>query len=435
MQAERLSASQAIERRTMLRWACIASAGAASFSLDRASGAPAQSQVAGDLRITGVRLVKTRPRQPLPTYTPDPGSYWANREAARPIEIYPKYTGRRGPGSKWMPDPGGPLSAFTVEIETNRGIKGYGRGGYGGGPVVEGHLKKLLLGENPLDTERLWDVMWRATLFYGRAGAVVHAISGVDLALWDIVGKAWGAPVYKLLGGRTWERIPAYATGNDVEQSVEFGFRKIKLALPHGPADGREGLKKNTALVKRAREALGRDGEIMIDCWMALSEDYTIQLAEALEAYRVYWLEEVLPPDEYEGFARLRSRIKSTFLATGEHEYTRYGFRRLLNHDSVDIWQPDINWCGGMTELRRIGAMALANNVRLIPHAGGAPDAVHYLATLPQLSWAETTIPAPGGPDEVYKLFSEQRRMTHGPEGIYIQPSEEPGFGWDFDVA
>ena len=277
--------------------------------------------------------------------------------------------------------------------------------------------------------------MWRATLFYGRAGAVVHAISGVDLALWDIVGKAWGVPVYKLLGGRTWDRVPAYATGNDVEQSVEFGFRKIKLALPHGPADGREGLKKNTALVKRAREALGPDGEIMIDCWMALSEDYTIQLAEALEAYRVYWLEEVLPPDEYEGFARLRSRIKSTFLATGEHEYTRYGFRRLLNHDSVDIWQPDINWCGGMTELRRIGAMALANNVRLIPHAGGATDAVHYLATLPQLSWAEATIPAPGGPDEAYELFAEQRRMTHGPEGIYIQPSEEPGFGWDFDVA
>ena len=154
-----------------------------------------------------------------------------------------------------MPDPGGPVSAFTVEIETNRGIKGYGRGGHGGGPVVEGHLTKLLLGENPLDMERLWDVMWWATLFYGRAGAVVHAMSGVDLALWDIGGKAWGTPVYKLLGDRTWERVPAYATGNDVDQSVEFGFKTIKLALPHGPADGRDGLKKNVALVKRAREA------------------------------------------------------------------------------------------------------------------------------------------------------------------------------------
>ena len=118
------------------------------------------------------------------------------------------------------------------------------------------------------------------------------------------------------------------------------------------------------------------------------AEDYTIQLAEALGSYRVYWLEEVLPPDEYEGFACLRSRIKSTFLATGEHEFTRYGFRRLLNHDAVDIWQRDINWCGGMTELRGIGAMALAHNMRLIPHAGGAPDAIHYPVTLPHLSWA-----------------------------------------------
>ena len=122
-------------------------------------------------------------------------------------------------------------------------------------------------------------------------------------------------------------------------------------------------VKKNVALVKRTREVLGPDGEIMIDCWMALTEDYTLQLAEALEPYRVYWLEEVLMPDEYEGFARLNSQITSTFLATGEHEYTRYGFGRLLRHGAVDIWQPDINWCGGLSELRHIGSMALANHI------------------------------------------------------------------------
>ena len=248
-------------RREFLRSGVLGLAAGLTSGTAEMLAAPPPWPVENDLKITGVRLVKTRPKRPLPDYTPDPGSYWANREAARPISIYPKFTGRRGPGSKWMPDPG-PMSPFTVEIETDKGIKGYGRGGHGGGPVVEGHLKKLLLDENPLDTERLWDVMWRATLFYGRAGAVVHAISGVDLALWDIAGKAWGVPVYKLLGGRTWERVPAYATGNDVEQSVAFGYKKIKLALPHGPADGREGLQKNVALVKRTREVLGGDGEI-----------------------------------------------------------------------------------------------------------------------------------------------------------------------------
>ncbi len=430
-----VSQTDNLQRREFLRMGILGAAALAMPGQSRLFAAPVPLwPVERDLKITGVRLVKTKPKNPLPSYTPTPGSYWTTREAARPIEFYSKYTGKRGRGSKWMPDPGS-VSSFVVEIETDKGLKGYGQGGPAGGPIVEGHLKKLLLGENPMDTERLWDVMWRATLYYGRAGAAVHAISGVDLALWDIVGKAFGVPVYQLLGGRTWDRIPAYVTGNDVEQSVAFGYTKVKLALPHGPSDGTEGIKKNVALVKRAREALGPDGEIMIDCWMALTEAYTLRLAEALEPYRVYWLEEVLMPDEYEGFGRLHSRIDSTFLATGEHEYTRYGFDRLLKSNAVDIWQPDINWCGGLSELRHIGSMALSNHIRLIPHAGGNNGALHYLASFPQQSWAETTIPAPGGPESVYEQFAEQRKMTHGPEGIYIQPSEEPGFGWSFEVA
>ena len=255
------------------------------------------------------------------------------------MSVYPKYKAKR---SLFFPDPDG-VPSFTVEIETDKGIKGYGTGGPGGGPIVEGHLKKLLLGENALNVERLWDIMWRSTLHYGRKGVAVNAISGVDLALWDIMGKAWGLPVYRLLGGETKQRIPCYCTGNDIEQHVQFGYKKLKLALPHGPADGREGIRKNVALVKRAREAVGSDGEIMMDCWMALTERYTLELAEAFEPYRVYWLEECLPPDDYEGFGRLREQIKSTRIVTGEHVYTRYGFRQLLEHRAAEIWQPDIN--------------------------------------------------------------------------------------------
>lgn len=413
------------DRRSFLRSAVAACAAPLA-------GAPVES----GLKITGVRLVKIRPRNPLPRYEPAGDSYWVTRDAVRPISVYPEFDGRRGPGSKWMPDPGGPIGeTSTVEITTDKGLKGYGAGGYGAAPFIEAHLRKLLIGENPLNIERLWDVMWRSTLWYGRAGAVVHAMSAVDIALWDLAGKHFGVPVYQLLGGRTWERVPAYATGNDIEQSVKFGFKKIKLALRNGPAQGREGLKQNVSLVKRTRDLLGPDGEIMIDCWMALTEDYTIQLAEAIAPYRVLWLEEVLPPDDYEGFARLKERIKTTSMATGEHEYTRYGFGRLLHYKSVDIWQPDIRWCGGMSELRHIGSLALANHIRLYPHAGGNNEALHYLVTHPQMPLAETTLPPPGGPESVYKQREEELRVTRGPEGIYIQPREEPGFGHQFVVA
>ena len=245
------------------------------------------------------------------------------------MSIYPKYKARR---DLFMADDLGPEA---VEIATDKGIKGIGYGGPGCSFVIEKHLTKLLMGEDPFDVERLWDIMWRSTMYYGRKGLVVHAISAVDLALWDIIGNALGMPVYKLLGGETKSRIPAYCTGNDIEQHLEFGYKRVKLAVPYGPADGREGMKKNVELVKKTREPLGPDGDIMLDCWMALTEDYTIEFAEMVEPYRVYWMEECLPPDDYDGFGRLHARIKSTQMATGEHEYTRYGFRLLLEHKAA----------------------------------------------------------------------------------------------------
>ncbi len=383
------------------------------------------------LKITGVRLVRTRPKRPLPAYEPAPGS-WSTQgvEVASPMSVYPKYKARR---SLYFPDPG-QLEGFTVEIATDKGVKGYGSGGPGGGPVVERHLAKLLVGEDPFDVERLWDIMWRATMHYGRMGLVINAVSGVDLALWDLIGKALGEPVYRLLGGATKERIPAYCTGNDIEQHVRFGYRRLKLAMPHGPADGREGMKKNLELIRRTREALGPDGDIMLDCWMAWSEDYTLEMAELAAPYRIYWMEECLPPHDYAGFGRLKAALKTTRIATGEHEYTRYGFRQLLEHRSADIWQPDIHWCGGLTELRRIAALAAAYDIPVIPHGGGGRDAVHFIMATVNSPWAELFMPAPGGPPEVYRRYEEDNLLSRGPEGVYTRPSEQPGFGWEFEV-
>ena len=384
------------------------------------------------LKITSVRLVRTRPRRPLPSYKPAPGS-WSTQaaEVANPMSIYPEYKARR---ALFFPDPG-QLEGFTVEISTDKGVKGYGSGGTAGALIVEKHLTKLLLGKDPFNVEQLWDILWRSTMHYGRMGVVMNAISGVDLALWDLLGNALGVPIYLLLGGETKPRIPAYCTGNDVEQHIEFGYKRLKLALPFGPADGREGMRQNAELVRRTRELLGPDGEIMLDCWMALTERYTIELAEMLAPYRLYWMEECLPPHDYAGFGRLHAQIHSTRIVTGEHEYTRYGFRQLLEHRAAAVWQPDIHWCGGLTELRRIGALAAAYDIPVIPHGGGARDSVHYIMATPNAPWAELFMPPPGGPPEVYKRYEEDNNLTRGPEGIYTRPSDRPGFGWDFEVA
>ena len=389
---------------------------------------PFRAETSG-LKITRVRPVHPRPRKPLPSYTPAPGSWSTGSvEVANPMSIYPEYKARR---SLFMADDMGPSA---VEITTDKGVTGIGYGGTGAGFVVEKHLEKLLVGEDPFNVERIWDILWRSTLYYGRKGLVVHAISAVDLALWDLIGKALQMPVYRLLGGETKPRIPAYCTGNDIEQHVEFGYKKLKLAMPHGPADGREGMRKNVELVRRARDLLGPDGEIMLDCWMAFTVSYTVELAEMLEPYRVYWMEECLPPDDYAGFRRLNERVHSTRMATGEHEYTRYGFRLLLEYDAADIWQPDMNWCGGLTELRRIGALAAAHDIPVILHGGWRGGGPHYILATPNSPWCEMFLPAPGGPPEVYERFEEENQITRGPEGIYMRPSDQPGFGLDVVV-
>ncbi len=424
-----------MHRRDFIRTGCLLSVSSSALFADEESpdlGTPGASfrGTGNELTITRVRMIQPRPRRPLPAYEPAPGAWSTGSvEVANPMSIYPKYKARR---SLFM---AGDLGPSVVEITTDQGIIGIGYGGPGAGFVIEKHLTKLLLGEDPFNIQRLWDIMWRSTLYYGRKGLVVHAISAVDNALWDLVGKALNMPVYKLLGGETKTRIPAYCTGNDIEQHVEFGFKKLKLAIPYGPADGRDGMRKNVALVERTRDLLGPDGEIMLDCWMAFTERYTVELAKQLEPYRVYWMEECLPPDDYAGFGRLNTEINSTRMATGEHEYTRYGFRQLLEHNAADIWQPDMNWCGGLTELRRIAALAAAFDIPVIPHGGWRGGAPHFILATPNSPWCEMFMPPPGGPPEVYRRFEEDNNMTRGPEGIYMRPSDRPGFGFELVVG
>jgi L-rhamnonate dehydratase len=378
------------------------------------------------LKITAIRPVTLVASRPLPQYQSAPGSWnTTDVEIANPLSIYPRFKPRR---SLFYADDLGPL---TVMVETDKGITGFGYGGPGAAFVAERHLPKLLLGEDPFQVERLWDIMWRGTLYYGRKGVAVHALSAVDNALWDIVGKALNTPVYKLLGGGGRQRVPCYCTGNNIEQAVEFGFKKLKLAIPHGPADGQRGLKENEQLVERARRLLGPDGEIMLDCWMAFTGSYTEELAARLEPYRVYWMEECLMPDDYAGMGRLNAKITSTRMATGEHESTRWGFELLAHYKAASIWQPDMHWCGGLTELRWIDALARSARIPVIPHAGWRGGSGHFVFANENTPWCEMFLPWPGGPQEVYERFEKEHQITRGPEGIYMRPPDRPGFGFE----
>jgi len=426
-----------MKRRSFLRAAPMA----AGLALGRKSKAepaplPFQAEKSG-LKITGVRLVEVKSRRRLPPYK-IAYEEWSAPGAAKSLPTNLYTPGHQASGDTF--DPNLPLfpgvgGAFTVEITTDKGVTGFGRGGHGGRPHVE-DMARYLIGEDPFDAARLWDQMYLGTLSYGRTGAAIHALSGLDLALWDIIGKAVGLPVYKLIGGSTKTRIPSYSTLNDFKWKKEIGFKKIKLALPFGPLDGREGLRKNAELVHQVRDQLGSDGEIMLDCWMSLTEPYTLALADAVAPYHVNWIEEPLMADDYEGFARLKSQIKTCRITTGEHLYTRYEFRRLAEHNSVHVWQPDIQWSGGLTELLRIAALAAAYDIPVIPHLGGSsPFATHFIMAVPNSPWAEFFWPPAGGPPEVYQQWEEEHQITRGPEGIYTRPLDKPGFGWDVVVS
>ena len=341
---------------------------------------------------------------------------------ANPMSIYPAYRKKR---SSWF----GPMTAAIVEIVTDEGLSGLGTVGGGKAklakPIIEEQLKTLLVGSNPFDIELLWEQMFRASQFYGRRGAVIEVISGIDLALWDLIGKALGQPVYNLIGGRTKDRIPVYVTGNLTERHLQEGFRDVKLALPHGPADGNEGLRKNVELVEKTRKLIGPDGDIMLDCYMALDVPYTIALAKAVSDFKVLWIEEPVPPDQIDSYRRIKDAVPDILITGGEHEYTRYGFRELIEKQAVDILQPDIYRAGGLSELKKIAAMASAYNLPVIPHGVGAPTYHFVMAT--------TNAPRA----EFVDIFAQGGRpLLKGepqPKDGFLELSAAPGFGYDLD--
>jgi L-rhamnonate dehydratase len=376
------------------------------------------------MKITGITV------QPIKVDTDRPKSWLSQTLIANPMSVYEDYKPQRELWTAaWGPD-------LLVRIQTDEDLEGIGATVPAGAkPIIEAHFRNLLVGQSPFDVEKLWDQMFRASLPYGRKGLAIMAISAVDIALWDIVGKATGQPVYKLIGGAVKDALPVYSTGNDVEYFKELGFRGFKLAMPHGPADGWDGIKKNVELIEWARDIVGPDSDLMLDCYMAWNVDFTLRMSREVERLGVRWIEECLPPDDYEGYAEITAKSRVP-VATGEHEYTRWGFKELIARRCCHILQPDLNWVGGISEAKKIAAMASAWGVDVIPHAGGLqPWGVHFMISSVNTPQAEWVVVGNKGEKDAARTMTPWLRNTPVPVDGRIRPNEEPGFGATLDES
>lgn len=343
--------------------------------------------------------------------------------------------------------------ATLVFVETDGGLRGVGAS-LVNPPVVEAiiehQLERTLIGEDPLYIERLWEKMydgsrWQPSLErgysqprYDRRGLTLEAISGVDIALWDLKGKILDQPVYKLLGGAR-DSIRAYASGGwapgdeaeaEMAGYVDRGFDAVKMRVV-----GTDGfsIENTVRRVEAARRGIGADVDLMVDAHGSLDVSTAIRLVRRLEEYDIDWFEEPISPDDHAGLAEVR-RSTDVPIATGEREFTKYDFRSLMDHDALDIAQPDVSRAGGLTESRRIAAMASAEGLRVAPHAWSSgvlfAASIHMAMATPNCHILEVSMKEM---PLMYDLFEEDFDIRDG----RVHAPDRPGLGFtlrsDFD--
>lgn len=296
-------------------------------------------------------------------------------------------------------------------------------------------LREILIGRDPFEIEKIWDDMYWKTIYYGRTGPVLHTMSGVDMALWDIMGKVLNRPVYQLLGGTFRTSIPAYASVLMPETPSEAaalaegflrqGYRAMKFGW--GPIGKSERL--DIELVKAIRSTIGPEVELMIDAGLVWDRKTALRMARKYAEYDVFWLEEPLPPDDLEGYALL-SEQAPMYIAAGEQDSGRKAFQRLLDEGGIDILQPDLGRCGGLTEAKKIAYMAYDRNTKVVPHAFKSGISVaacaHLVAGIPNGFTLEYTMSeSPIARDLVRTPVS----LTNG----CIEVPQGPGLGIELD--
>jgi L-rhamnonate dehydratase len=352
------------------------------------------------------------------------GDHWlVDSLISNPMSSYPAYRAKR---SSWGI---GVLGSILVEIESEDGTVGVatGTGGVPAAWLIANHFSRFLVDQDARNVNLIWDQMYRASLPYGRKGITVMAISAVDLALWDLLGKIRGEPVYNLIGGQSRDEISFYCTGPDAGAIREMGFWGAKVPLPHGPGDREEGLVKNVSFLRAHREAVGVSYPLMVDCYMSLNVQYAIALAEACRDLDIHWWEEVLSPEDVDGYRRIRRAHPTLRWTTGEHEYTRFGFRSLIEERLIDVLQPDVMWVGGLTELLRIAAHASTMEIPVIPHGSG-PYSYHFIASQTGAPLCEYVASSANG-KTILPVFGELFDGEEVPEDGRLRLSDAPGFG------
>jgi L-rhamnonate dehydratase len=334
-----------------------------------------------------------------------------------------------------------------VEVETDKGVTGIGEAcaqsehdeaGLAAATILNRGIKPMVVGEDPLNIRKIWEKLYLETEWFGRAGAVMHAISALDIALWDIMGKELGVSVSRLLGGRFREKVRTYASiifdmenfdsmTDEAKSWTRENFSSVKFGWGQ-TRDTAFGLdsNKDEAAVKYLRENLPGT-EIMVDVgrYVNWTPAHALEMARRFSRYGIYWLEEALPQDDVEGYVWLtrRSPVK---IATGEGEWNRFGFKRLITTHAADILQPDIGKAGGLTEGMRIADMVQAWNLGLVPH--GFSSAINvaanlqWVAAMPNASLLEfrrTKSPL------MSDLITEPFRHENG----YLKIPDKPGLG------
>ena len=321
-----------------------------------------------------------------------------------------------------------------VRVYTDEGLYGVG---WAGGPglsapmtiaLVE-HFKEALIGEDPFNYRRIWENMWLPKVV-GRRGLTTWIISAVDIALWDLMGKALGMPVHKLLGGFR-DRIPTYVAGGyyeegkglrelarEMEENLELGARAVKMKI------GGVEINQDVERVRVVRETIGPDVKLMVDANNAYVAYQAVEIARKMEPYDVFWFEEPVAPDDYEGHARV-AQASSIPVATGENEYTRYGFRDLIQHGSASILNADAQILGGITEFMNVASLAAAHDLHVAPH-GAQEVHIHLVAAIPNglilEFYRETVNPLHG------RIFEES--LTLDDDGCVSVP-QTPGLGME----
>ena len=380
------------------------------------------------MKITDVIITEVRGTWPEATNLP-------RTVQVKPLSLYPEFAPNQFAEQS---SDRSEMRALYVEVQTDEGISGlFGPIQRQQAFVIDNDLRPFLIGRDPLATELLLEQMMRLHR-HGRSGMFMTGVSPVDCALWDLKGKAWGQPIYRLLGGPTRSEVPAYVStlGYSVEpdeaaktakEFKEQGFQAQKWFFGYGPGQGQDGFEKNIAMAQAVRATVGPHYSLMFDAFMGWDVTYATKMLHALEPLSPTWMEEPIPPERIGEFRKLRQASKVP-IATGEHVYTRWQVKELLINEAVDWLQTDPDWTGGITELTKICALASAFEVPLIAHGHSLLAALHVAgaqspATVPMVEYLYATQP----------LKQYFHKPMYTPVNGVVQLPDLPGLGFALD--